>query len=80
MAIFGPLNKLFKMAQSAKMANQTIKPNDLSGWIQQATCIAGNTSFSIEHRKGIFFKWEPNLALTEAGNEAEGFLFGESFG
>lgn len=48
--IFGPLTRLFEMAKNAKASGQPLDPNDSSGWIQRAICIAGNvnSSFSIE--------------------------------
>ncbi|XP_044128751.1 uncharacterized protein LOC122922247 [Bufo gargarizans] len=82
--IFGPLAKIFEMAESAKVDGSPVDPEELTGWIQRAICIAGstNSSLSIERRKDILFKIDPklaNLALTETGKEAQGQLFGDSF-
>ncbi|XP_040261447.1 uncharacterized protein LOC120977521 [Bufo bufo] len=82
--LFGPLTKIFELAEIARETDTPVDPEDLRGWVQRAICIAGNvnTSLSIERRKAILFKIEPklvNLALTEAGGEAQGLLFGESF-
>ncbi|XP_044148680.1 uncharacterized protein LOC122937730 isoform X2 [Bufo gargarizans] len=82
--IFGPLAKIFEMAESAKVDGSPVDPEELTGWIQRAICIAGstNSSLSIERRKAILFKIDPklaNLALTETGKEAQGQLFGDSF-
>ncbi|XP_040272256.1 uncharacterized protein LOC120988684 [Bufo bufo] len=82
--VFGPLTKIFEMAEIAREANTPIDPEELRGWAQRAICIAGNanSSLSIERRKAILFKIEPklvNLALTEAAGEAQGLLFGEPF-
>ncbi|XP_044128657.1 uncharacterized protein LOC122934563 [Bufo gargarizans] len=82
--IFGPLAKLFDMAESARSDGSQIDPEEMRGWIQRAICIAGNTntSLAIERRKAILFKVDPklaNLALTESGADAQGHLFGDSF-
>ncbi|XP_040298690.1 uncharacterized protein LOC121009547 [Bufo bufo] len=82
--IFGPLAKIFDLAEAAKAEDRQVEPLELREWVQRAICIAGNvnTSLAIERRKAILFKIEPklsNLALTEAGKEAQGLLFGESF-
>ncbi|XP_040276167.1 uncharacterized protein LOC120991412 [Bufo bufo] len=82
--IFGPLAKLFDLAETAKAEDKQVDPLELREWVQRAICIAGNvnTSLAIERRKAILFKIEPklsNLALTEAGKEAHGLLFGEPF-
>ncbi|XP_044140078.1 uncharacterized protein LOC122930634 [Bufo gargarizans] len=82
--IFGPLAKLLDLAEVAKAENRQVDPVEVREWVQRAICIAGNanTSLAIERRKAILFKIEPklsNLALTEAGKEAQGLLFGESF-
>ncbi|XP_044141355.1 uncharacterized protein LOC122931355 [Bufo gargarizans] len=82
--IFGPLAKLFDLAETAKAEDKQVDPLELREWVQRAICIAGNvnTSLAIERRKAILFKIEPklsNLALTEAGKEAQGLLFGEPF-
>ncbi|XP_044128788.1 uncharacterized protein LOC122922292 [Bufo gargarizans] len=82
--IFGPLAKIFEMAESARADGSPIDPEELTGWIQRAICIAGstNSSLAIERRKAILFKIDPklaNLALTESGRDAQGLLFGDSF-
>ncbi|XP_044157590.1 uncharacterized protein LOC122943702 [Bufo gargarizans] len=82
--IFGPLAKIFDLAEVAKVEGKQVDPLELREWVQRAICVAGNvnTSLAIERRKAILFKVEPklsNLALTEAGKEAQGLLFGESF-
>ncbi|XP_044130837.1 uncharacterized protein LOC122923981 [Bufo gargarizans] len=82
--IFGPLAKIFDLAESAKAEGGQVDPVELREWVQHAICIGGNvnTSLSMERRKAILFKIEPklsNLALTETGKEAQGLLFGESF-
>ncbi|XP_044130591.1 uncharacterized protein LOC122923810 [Bufo gargarizans] len=82
--IFGPLAKIFEMAESARVDGSPVDPEELTGWIQRAICIAGstNSSLAIERRKAILFKIDPklaNLALTEAGKDAQGLLFGDSF-
>ncbi|XP_044140287.1 uncharacterized protein LOC122930766 [Bufo gargarizans] len=82
--IFGPLAKLFELAESARSDGSQIDPEEMRGWVQRAICIAGNTntSLSIERRKSILFKVDPklaNLALTESGADAQGHLFGDSF-
>ncbi|XP_063309149.1 uncharacterized protein LOC134609401, partial [Pelobates fuscus] len=82
--IFGPLAKLFDLAEIARAGNRQVDPEELCGWVQRAICIASsvNASLSIERRKAILFKIEPklaNLALTEAGKDAQGLLFGDSF-
>ncbi|XP_040261452.1 uncharacterized protein LOC120977528 [Bufo bufo] len=82
--VFGPLAKIFDLAESAKAEGGQVDPVELREWVQRAICITGNvnTSLSMERRKAILFKIEPklaNLALTETGKEAQGLLFGESF-
>ncbi|XP_040275286.1 uncharacterized protein LOC120990501 [Bufo bufo] len=82
--VFGPLAKIFELAEAARTEGSPIDPEELRGWTQRAICIAGNanTSLAIERRKAILFKIDPklsNLALTEAGKDAQGLLFGESF-
>ncbi|XP_044149929.1 uncharacterized protein LOC122938468 [Bufo gargarizans] len=72
------------MAESARADGSPIDPEELTGWIQRAICIAGstNSSLAIERRKAILFKIDPklaNLALTESGRDAQGLLFGDSF-
>ncbi|XP_044142751.1 uncharacterized protein LOC122932427 [Bufo gargarizans] len=82
--ITGPLAKIFDLAESAIAAGSQVDPIELRGWAQRAICVAGNTntSLAIERRKAILIKIEPklsNLALTEAGKDAQGLLFGDSF-
>ncbi|XP_040290231.1 uncharacterized protein LOC121002763 [Bufo bufo] len=82
--ITGPLAKIFDLAETAKAEGKLVDPVELGGWIQRAICITGNvnTSLAIERRKAILMKVEPklsNLALSEAGKEAQGLLFGEPF-
>lgn len=82
--IFGPLTKIFEIAESAKALGQTIDPHELSRWTQRAICTAGNvnTSLAIERRKTILCMVDPklsNLSVTEAGEEVDGLLFGNYF-
>ncbi|XP_040290011.1 uncharacterized protein LOC121002639 [Bufo bufo] len=82
--VLGPLTKILEMAESARSEGSPIDHEELRGWAQRAICLTGNanTSVAIERRKSILFKIDPklaNLALTEAGKEAQGLLFGESF-
>lgn len=80
--IFGPLTKLFELAEGAKADNSPIDPHELSCWFLRAICITCNVNKSIERRKAILFKGDPklsNLSLTEAGKKDDGLLFGNSF-
>ncbi|XP_040294434.1 glutamate receptor ionotropic, NMDA 2C [Bufo bufo] len=76
--IFGPLARIFELAESARADDRNVDPEELRGWIQRAICIAGNVNMSlfIERRKAILFKIEPKLAnqaLTEAGGRLRHF-------
>ncbi|XP_044137826.1 uncharacterized protein LOC122928733 [Bufo gargarizans] len=80
----GPMTKIFELAETARIEGTAIDPEELSGWAQGAICLLGNvnSSLSIERRKALLMKIEPklsNMALTEAGKEAQGLLFGDSF-
>ncbi|XP_044127310.1 uncharacterized protein LOC122921396 [Bufo gargarizans] len=82
--VFGPLTRILEMAEAARIEGSPVDPVELRGWAQRAICLAGNanTAVAIERRKAILFKIDPklaNLALTEAGKDAQGLLFGESF-
>lgn len=51
--IFGPLTRIFEMAEGAKATNTPIDPRKLSGWVQTSIYIAinVNTPFSIESHR-----------------------------
>lgn len=82
--VFGPLTKIFELAESARAENAMVDPEELRGWVQRAICVAGNANASLttERRKSILFRIDPKLstmALNEPGKEAQGLLFGDSF-
>ncbi|XP_044158212.1 uncharacterized protein LOC122944062 [Bufo gargarizans] len=82
--IMGPLAKILDMAEAARAAGSQVDPEELTGWAQRAVCLTGNanTSLAIERRKALLMKIEPklaNLAISEAGKDAQGLLFGEPF-
>lgn len=78
--IFGPLTKLFELAEEAKLAYLPIDAHELTltGSSRQSLSGNVNTSFSIKRRRAILFKVDPkfsNLFLMEAGKKADGLLF-----
>ncbi|XP_056402101.1 uncharacterized protein LOC130295417 isoform X2 [Hyla sarda] len=80
--LLGPLTKILNLSEQAASTAQPVDLIQLRGWAQRAICMLGsaNTTCSIERRRSILMKLEPqlsHLAETEPGPSAEGLLFGE---
>ncbi|XP_069468934.1 uncharacterized protein [Ambystoma mexicanum] len=81
----GPLAKIMDLAERAKDTGEEVDPEALAGWAQRAVCLLGNANCAIasERRKGLLLKIDSklsDLSSYEAGEGAQGLLFGETFG
>lgn len=79
----GPLARIFDMAESARLEQLELDPEEVSLWVQRAFCLLGNANAAITHerRKGLLIKLDPklaNLAPLDPGLKADGLLFGDS--
>ncbi|XP_056400022.1 uncharacterized protein LOC130294360 [Hyla sarda] len=80
--LLGPLTKILNLSEQAASSGDPVDITQLRGWAQRAMCMLGtaNTTCSIERRRSILMKLEPqlsHLAENEPGPSAEGLLFGE---
>ncbi|KAJ1145127.1 hypothetical protein NDU88_011419 [Pleurodeles waltl] len=82
--LVSPLSRIFDLAESARINDESIDPEELSLWIQRAFCLLGNKNLVMTHerRKGLLLKLDlklANLAAMDPGSKADGLLFGDSF-
>ncbi|CAH2293627.1 Hypothetical predicted protein [Pelobates cultripes] len=82
--VLGPIAKIFNMVEAALTEWAPIDLLAIRGWIQCSICLIGNanTALATVRRKVILMKSLPkllNLAMSEPGTQAKGFLFGDDF-
>ncbi|XP_069503256.1 uncharacterized protein [Ambystoma mexicanum] len=80
-----PLAKIMNLAGRARDAGEEVDPEALACWAQRAVCLLGNANCAIssERRRVLLLKIDPklsDLASYEAGEAAQGMLFGKTFG
>ncbi|KAJ1106830.1 hypothetical protein NDU88_004228 [Pleurodeles waltl] len=82
--LYGPLTSILDLAEEARIEGTNVDPVVLSNCAQRAICLLGNANSAMaqKRRKRLLLKIDPklsNLASKEAGQEANGLLFGDSF-
>ncbi|KAJ1109619.1 hypothetical protein NDU88_006979 [Pleurodeles waltl] len=80
----GPLTRTLDLPEEARIEGTKVDPVILYNWARIVICLLGNDNSDIAQvrHKSLLLKIDPklsNLAIKEAGQEANGLLFGDSF-